>query len=93
MIINIEYAGNKYSIEGDRSQYTLVKHGFNIQPKSKNFGKPTRADLGYFTKVGTACTKILLDVDGNDTEEMGMKAYIERLEHFYNSISDQIKKA
>lgn len=90
MRINFTISNTKYSLDADGSQYTLIRHSSNQDKKSKNFGKPTETQIGYFSQVKLALNRAVKDELGNSPDEIDLKEFLERYESAMEAISIQL---
>jgi len=79
MKIKFDYAGTIFTIRVDANQYTLAKVLINEDKKSKNFGKETEHDLGYFQEIEHAISKIMKVGMGTSDDEVSYGMFLKHL--------------
>jgi len=76
MKIRFSYAGTEFTIRVDSNQYTLAKVVVNDDKKSNNFGKESENDIGYFTEIEHAISKIMKVGMGTQDDDIGYAEFI-----------------
>jgi len=90
MKIKFDYSGTTFTIRVDSNQYTLAKVLINEDKKSKNFGKETEHDLGYFTEIEHAISKIMKVGMSTLGEDIGYSTFIEYLEKYKKELTETL---
>ena len=90
MKIKFDYAGTTFTIRVDANQYTLAKVLINQDKKSKNFGKETETDLGYFQEIEHAISKIMKVGMGNSNEDFGFASFVKYLEDYKKELTETL---
>lgn len=90
MRINFKIQDTGYSLDADGSQYTLIRHGFNQDKKSANFGNPTETQIGYYSQVTHALNRAVKDELGSQPDEIDLKEFLSRYESAMEAINIQL---
>jgi len=93
MKIKIEYSNTQYTIDADGTCFTVIRHGFNTDKDSKNFGNPTETTFGYFSKMENAIKRIIKDGIGSRDEVASLQEYVNIIKDANAFIGAQLQEA
>lgn len=91
MRIAIDLNGNKYAIEVDGNCFTAIKFGINQDKDSKNFGKETEIQLGYFSKLYNAALRCAREEIAQSNDIVSLKEFVAIVEANNNQLREQLE--
>lgn len=90
MKIEIKLNENNYAIDVDGNCYTAIRLSTNQDETSKNFGKVTEIQLGYFNKLANAGLRLCRDEIASSPDVVSLKEFVGRVEAINNQLLDQL---
>lgn len=81
---------NPYAIDVDGNCFTAIRLSTNQDATSKNFGKVTESQLGYFNKLANAALRICREDISTSTDVVDLKEFVKRVEATNNELLDQL---
>lgn len=90
MRIDILLNANKYAVEVDGNCFTAIKLGINQEKGSKNFGKETEIQLGYFSKLYNAALRCAREEIAQSNDIVTLKEFVSIVEANNNQLREQL---
>lgn len=91
MKIEINLNGNNYAILVESNCYIPMKYSLNQKKDSENFGKQTESNLGYFSKLSNAASRIIREEITITDDVVSLREYAERIEALNSELKEQLQ--